>query len=349
MESRIWGLDLIRSISILLVVVGHSIIPVVYGNVLGGIGVEIFFVLSGFLIGQILIRDFKKELSLPSVFQFWIRRWFRTIPLYFAFIIVKFVFFDHSLGYKVIVYFLFLQNNIVGIDFFPDSWSLVIEEWFYLLIPLFLLVISYGKLNPKRMLYFLIGFILFENLFRLGWIIYTDRPFSGIIANFPFRLDSLLVGVFLAFIKLEWTSWYHKLKRFSVFALGLVLLILLLYFFGKANLAGLKHKLIWTRTIWFFAISFFIAFLFPYLESLKRPGNLVGSLIERISLYTYSIYILHHVILNSVLTSRRFSSHWYWELILAYSLIFVSAFLVYHYFEKPMMDLRDKIKIWKKN
>jgi peptidoglycan/LPS O-acetylase OafA/YrhL len=348
MNGRIWGLDLIRTVSILLVLVGHTIIAKIHGNVLGGIGVEIFFVLSGFLIGQILIKDFKKELTPRSVFHFWIRRWFRTLPLYFLFITVKFVFFDHSLGSGIIVYYLFLQNNVIGIDFFPVSWSLVIEEWFYLLIPIGLLIISFGKLNMKRFLFFLIGFIIFENLFRLGWILYTDRPFSGIIANFPFRLDSLIVGVLLAYFKMEYQGLYFILKKGWFFFLGLILFLLLLYFFGTANLNGNKNEFIWTRTFWFFLVSFFIAMMIPFVEAVKRPHPIIATIVERISLYTYSIYLLHFSIIGWMVHAEKYTSAWLFQTLSAYMVIFISCAMIYHFFEKPVMDLRDKIKIWKK-
>lgn len=257
------------------------------------------------------------------------------------------MFVDHSLGMKIIVYFLFLQNNIVGIDFFPVSWSLVIEEWFYLLIPLGLLIFSYGKLSMNRLLFFICGLIIFENLFRLGWILYTDRPFSGIIGNFPFRLDSLVIGVLLAYIKINKSTIYMQMKKARFFLFGLIVFFSLLYLFGNANLKELKNELIWTRTFWFSLFSFSISLMIPFLESIKRPHKFIAIFIERISLYTYSIYIIHYSILIWIIDTKRYTSEWLFQLLLAYLIIFTGAALLFHFFEKPMMDLRDKIKVWK--
>jgi peptidoglycan/LPS O-acetylase OafA/YrhL len=106
---------------------------------MGTLGVEIFFVLSGFLIGQILLRDFEQGVNFKKLLHFWKRRWIRTIPVYYLVLFLKFVL-APAIGINIIWYFLFLQNNIYGIDFFGVSWSLVIEEWFYLLIPFGLLI-----------------------------------------------------------------------------------------------------------------------------------------------------------------------------------------------------------------
>ncbi len=107
------------------------------------IGVDLFFVLSGFLIGGILIRTFlNTDFTVANVGQFWIRRWFRTLPNYWLLFTVDIVLYQvmklndfqpvHLLGY------VFLQNlwypNVLG--FFPEGWSLAVEEWFYLTLPI---------------------------------------------------------------------------------------------------------------------------------------------------------------------------------------------------------------------
>ena len=78
-SNRIFGLDVIRSISIFLVLLSHTFAIQIFE--FGILGVEIFFVLSGFLIGQILIRNFDSGISLSKITDFWKRRWFRTLPL----------------------------------------------------------------------------------------------------------------------------------------------------------------------------------------------------------------------------------------------------------------------------
>src|SRR6185503_5952862 len=91
-KKRIFGLDLLRSIAIILVLVTHTVsfldpqnhyyeIPVYTGY----LGVEFFFVLSGFLIGTILLKIHYQDtiINFKSIKLFWIRRWFRTLPNYY--------------------------------------------------------------------------------------------------------------------------------------------------------------------------------------------------------------------------------------------------------------------------
>jgi peptidoglycan/LPS O-acetylase OafA/YrhL len=87
--SRVYGLDVFRAVAILFVLIGHSfenakILPEikVFGR-LGIVGVELFFVLSGFLIGSIIMRliDEKRFHTLGDISAFWKRRWLRTLPL----------------------------------------------------------------------------------------------------------------------------------------------------------------------------------------------------------------------------------------------------------------------------
>jgi len=91
-KQRIFGLDLMRAVAILLVVFSHItwIVPNAKGlipnlmSIAGVYGVEIFFVLSGFLIGRIVYRIYSSEdFGFSKVFYFWIRRWFRTLPNYY--------------------------------------------------------------------------------------------------------------------------------------------------------------------------------------------------------------------------------------------------------------------------
>ena len=158
-QNRIFGLDLYRSLAIILVVAGHgqSIMPFFQLIRAGGFyGVELFYVLSGFLIGSILIKLFSDSNSydLKCVTTFWIRRWFRTIPNYLLFLTLNIVVWGSTVF--VLPYFFFLQNFAWPCpSFMGESWSLAVEEWFYISIPLWFYVIGRalrGKIAHKNML-----------------------------------------------------------------------------------------------------------------------------------------------------------------------------------------------------
>jgi len=108
-------------------------------------GVELFFVLSGFLIGNIFIKKYLEEdFGMKSIIEFWKNRWFRTLPAYFvvlAIIILVFYIKEGRLPHftKYIFFiktFLLPQSGI-----FPEAWSLAVEEWFYLSMPVFVFLL----------------------------------------------------------------------------------------------------------------------------------------------------------------------------------------------------------------
>src|SRR3954471_20038191 len=147
--ARVFGLDLLRAAAILMVICAHGFVVLYphFGEPLGFFGhggyygVELFFVLSGFLIGQILIRNGADLARAGNVAFFYTRRWLRTLPLFFLFLVVNVVFEHlfraHPVNFReALSHGLFLRH-LAGfhMTFFPESWSLAIEEWFYLLFP----------------------------------------------------------------------------------------------------------------------------------------------------------------------------------------------------------------------
>ena len=163
---RIFGLDLMRALAILMVLVAHScgLLFPVSGHLeafsYGGFGgVEMFFVLSGYLIGSILLRKIaaSPQFDGGGLRRFWVRRWFRTLPLYYLVLGINFIWTAHKTGESVIDgrYFYFWQGMAGDLpDFFVESWSLAVEEWFYLLFPLLLWGMARltGNLQGKKII-----------------------------------------------------------------------------------------------------------------------------------------------------------------------------------------------------
>jgi peptidoglycan/LPS O-acetylase OafA/YrhL len=147
--DRVFGLDLLRAAAIMSVICAHGFV-VLYPCLVGVLGifghggfygVELFFVLSGFLIGKILIRQGLALGRAANVAVFYVRRWFRTLPLFFLFLGInvwlELQFRQHRVGFSEILSHGFFLRNLTGfhMSFFPEWWSLAIEEWFYLLFP----------------------------------------------------------------------------------------------------------------------------------------------------------------------------------------------------------------------
>ena len=220
-SGRIIGLDVLRTIAITLVVFVHSLFIFTafdQNKFIGGLialfiwigpfGVDLFFVLSGFLIGKILINIYfdSSHFSVRSIKHFWIRRWFRTIPNYFFLLTVYYFiykFYYHIPFYPK--YYFFLQNFTSSIPpFFVVSWSLLVEEWFYLTIPIALLIVNQmsGKLNKKKLIKVtLLSYLLLFTSLRFFKVISHDYVEfnSGIRTIVIYRLDAVIYGVLIAY------------------------------------------------------------------------------------------------------------------------------------------------------
>lgn len=349
--KRNFGLDLIRAISIWLVLLFHGGIDsdLFLPNGLGGYGVEVFFVLSGFLIGSILLKSLAKENSLKSIWQFWVRRWFRILPLYYLMVSLKFFFIGPEIGSNVIYYFLFLQNHFYGIGFYGVTWSLVIEEWFYLIAPIFLWLSLKFFIKEKTKLFIpIVGFIAGVILLRTYFVLALGRDFNAIYGSVPLRLDSIFIGVLLAFIKQYLKNLYIRISTRSFFSLafvGLFVLILINGYSYNQNVTALMMLNLCIGTTFF---SVMVALLIPYFENIKvdfwdKKLPYLRKFITLTSLLTYGIYLIHPIFLYSLRDNIFiFNSHLL-NISVAILLSYIAAYLVYILFERPILMFRDKV------
>lgn len=349
--NRIFGFDLLRSIAILIVVLLHSSFLIVnYVNfpfipLING--VDLFFVLSGYLIGTIIIKMIEKDgkFTFTSVLHFLKRRWFRTLPNYFLFLFVNIILIYFGLipGYLnkyLITYFVFFQNLYKHYDFlFWESWSLCVEEWFYLLFSgvlwLFFRLIKF-HIKPKHLVLSVILCFLFLPLFyrilyanpSLDFDLYTRKLVLT-------RLDTIGFGFLGAYI--HWNcAFFWKKTRNYFFIIGIVLLTFLI----KADIKNIYFL----QTFYFSFIGLSILFILPKLESLKveviplKPFKFLSKI-------SYSMYLLHlpllHVLSKICPISNKEESlkvyliFWVLNILLSY--------IIYKIYELPIMNLRDRI------
>ncbi len=349
--SRNFGLDIIRSLSIWMVLLQHGgyNIPGLRPLTLGGIGVEFFFVLSGFLIGGILFKEINKNNTLSDTLKnFWIRRWFRILPLYYLMLLITYLFYDNSIGWNILYYIFFLQNNFYGIDFMGVSWSLVIEEWFYLISPFYLFYVLRHIKSHKHVMMYLIIFILFIIFFRVIYVLVKNPPYSGINGNFPFRFDSLFIGVLLSYLRYSNSKLYYFSQQRVVFYLGCIFLFLYtFYYWNTANPVFLVNENRFIKIFGFFILPFSIGLILPYIESIKfSTENIFRKyfylLITWTSLLTYSIYLIHPFVYKYFIHKQNFTIHGL-NFIVAILIVYLISYLVYRFFEKPVLNLREKL------
>ena len=314
----------------------------------------LFRSLSGFLIGGILLKMFQKSesLGIKTISHFWVRRWFRTLPNYYLILVMNIivVYFGIVKGdfsqfnWK---FFFFLQNFSGPFGgFFLESWSLCIEEWFYLLFPIILGVICFILLKFKKdkktiFLTAIFIFLLIPFLFRLFkasrltvdqfWL--AVKIFKVVI----YRIDSIALGLFAAFIK----NWYPKFwfrSRNISFVIGLVITysILLTTWLPNAFV---------TKVFYIFFQSIGCFFLLPKFDSMRKAPKIIVRAITHISLISYSMYLINLALVAEVIVYNfPPTGPWSaWGLYIVYWIVVLSlSTILYKYYEKPMMDLRDK-------
>lgn len=352
LKNRIYGLDLMRAVAMICVLLSHSGFRLLFGMRYGIVAVESFFVVSGFLIGGILIRDFKEEVNFTNVTSFWKKRWFRTLPLYYSVLIIKFVFIDHSIGYNILYYFTFLQSNFYGIDYLNVSWTLVVEEWFYLLMPFFFIIFFRKGIKPKNFYILIIAFVIADTLLRYVWVLKTNYPYGAMVGNIVFRMDSNLIGVGLAGIKVFHPELFKKMAQVKYFILGMVAIVITFIWFsvdgGGTN--DVLLQAVWVRTLWFSLIAVLIAVIIPFFYHAPIFAPRTGKqpfrwFITWVSLLSYPIYLIHEEVYNYMNKSFVFlqSTNNIVVFVFENTVVVLIGLVLYHFIDKPVLNYRAKI------
>ena len=246
-SERLYGLDYLRAVAILLVLLYHYRAFKHPGWIdsigrFGWTGVDLFFVLSGFLISGQLFKEIENKGSI-SLKTFYIKRFFRIIPAYFftLFLYFTFPFFRERETLSPLWKFVtFTQNyglDVISRGTFSHAWSLCIEEQFYLILPLFLLILMPRQLF-RYMAVLIIAVIGFSMAARfMAWnefIAAADTSstdfwklwYMKIYYPTHTRLDGLGMGVLIGYL-MQYSSMFRRIVAGNgnkLFFLGIVLL-----------------------------------------------------------------------------------------------------------------------------
>lgn len=350
--KRIFGLDLLRFLAIFLVMIGHSQehLPNKIQNIIKLFlvdGVAIFFVLSGFLIGGIIIKSFEKETTWKSITNFWTRRWLRTLPNYylilFSLFIINLITGKNTDYLEFIKYPFFLQNLYFPIgDFFPESWSLAIEEWFYTIIPLLILGISFitpKSVSFKKRLFIVILSVIiavlayrifkYFHLAEKSYYMYDRFFLRQVLA----RLDAIMFGVLGAWLHHYYPALFYKSKKIF-FGIGVALLLLTHNFESKSDL--------FLYILAFSSTSIGVLMMLPLMNAWKNTQSFLRKPIIYGSLISYSLYLVN-LSLVSVHILPLFSVAPWAKFLLFWGINILLSTLLYKYFEVPIMNWRDRI------
>jgi peptidoglycan/LPS O-acetylase OafA/YrhL len=364
-QQRIFGLDLMRAIAILMVLFGHCVWILPNSNSLfhqmmvlsGFLGVEVFFILSGFLIGKILYDLYLKEdFTLSKVFYFLKRRWYRTFPNYFLVLLVD-IGIASIVGYSTPYlwkYFVFLQNiNTTMLPFFPESWSLAVEEHAYIVLPLFLFLATWFLKPKHKSRFFLVAVLALIFIFFCAKINYELTTMNTTLAQWNvslkavvlYRLDSIFIGVLCSWIYCTYKSFWQTNKH-VFFVIGISVFIFQFVAIGYFRLMIDTYPFLW-NVLYLPMVSIGVACFLPVLSDWKTETAFYQKPIVFISVVSYSVYLLHYsVVLQLLKHYISYDAQNTFQLlgfVFVYVLLtFFLSYLLYRFYEKPLMDLRDK-------
>ncbi len=348
--GRLASLDLLRALAILLVLGRHlsdTTVAALSGPLQtfvsvwqrgGWIGVDLFFVLSGFLISGLLFREHQRFGSIRYG-HFLARRGLKIYPAFYVMLAVV-IGISLSLGRPFPAWRLlwpelfFFQNYHPAI--FPHAWSLAVEEHFYLLLPLLLLALGRSRGAPFAALPGVVAVIATSLLvLRIANAHFVGFAHTTHVFATHLRMDSLLFGVLIGWL------WHYHGERLRAFVqtwrwplAALALVLALPPFFWDISLG--QHPYLHTFGFTALYLSAGIVLLLTLrLRSAWRPLTLIGT-------YSYSIYLWH-------LPIRLFSPLWLPKgtpplteialyLLLSVAFGILAALLV----ETPFLWLRDR-------
>ena len=317
--QRIPSLDGLRAISITLVIFSHLVkwkhISLQVLGSYGALGVHVFFVLSGYLITSLLLREYERT-SAISLRDFYIRRAYRIFPAAFVFLaVVTALYWQQIRWYHAAAAVLYVANMDIWRPWiFGHLWSLSIEEQFYLLWPFAI------KKWQRHKVAILLCVSAVTPVFQTG--LYAFRVHNGLIASLPVYADQLAIGCLLAIF----APRIPKIR--GSWALTMLLAMLLIPWFPASSALRSIFMLFVLRPLLNVSIAGLVLHVIqvPYQALNWSPVAWLG----RIS---YSLYLWQELFCSNA------------SLHLGYFLVvpaLASACLSYYCVEQPMLRLREK-------
>jgi peptidoglycan/LPS O-acetylase OafA/YrhL len=291
-------LDFIRGIAILLVMDFHAPTSILLAPFawlgfknFGWAGVDIFFVLSGFLVGGLLIKEWKLSSQIDGK-RFLIRRGFKIWPQYYAFLVAMLLT-GHRGLHALWGNLLNIQNYVGGV---AHTWTLAVEEHAYLLL-VAIMAFAARKRVKIRGLFIVIGVMA---LSVLAWRTLLAARGVNVFMRTDTRIDGILYGLMLAILYHDVPVLFRRIQSWKGVWLGVTILALAYFRVNPTTW--------WSADIsWGFADAMGVALLlllYKHREGKQRPA--LYRLVAWVGLYSYGIYLWHvSVVAPIVLVAHR--------------------------------------------
>jgi peptidoglycan/LPS O-acetylase OafA/YrhL len=358
-------LDALRAVAILLVLARHWAVASLgaYGSVPGGplavlaangwIGVDLFFVLSGFLIGSHFAGPHARPLSESTVQDFYRRRAFRTLPLYWGVILLCWLSAPWTLApafspLSLLTHMLFLQDYF-GSDVMVTLWSLAVEEKFYLAAPLLLFLLLRAGRNTACV-------ILAVATVLLGWSMLASARdvtpgdyaafFWAVRAPFHHAALGILAGLLVA------VQHGASSQRGASRQLLLALAALLLALHCVRDWLDVGN---WTVVCGVIALScclFALLVRCGLAVNCRWPAFGAARPLRYIAKLSYALYLVHYPLIEPAIKASQSLTSGHVAPVLS-SLLFLAiygalswaaAWLLHVALERPFLQLRDRLR-----
>ena len=352
MTQRNFGLDALRALAVAGVLAAHlsiwiletghwsddSIAKWAAISFTGGFfGVELFFVLSGYLMGVVAIRDFSSGINLLTLKAYYTKRVMRVVPAYYAAVILLGVaaWTLHSPG-PTYRHFIFFYSPTEAEPFFPIGWTLSVQMLFYLIVPFLFL--------PQKRLALVTAGILTFYAARLLYALYGGGEFEMLHRLPGLRIDGLLVGLLVAVIGHEVPALFRIFTtRFSTIFLA-ILVMIPAYIMADQFVNHIEIRTHWSPALWanfFLWIPLAIALMLPGLEKHLSAPPLIAKIVMLLSIGSYGFYLVHQDIF-ALTRKTELIGNAPWGPFIGVPLAFICAYLLYRSVEKPFMQRRKK-------
>ncbi len=351
------GFDTLRAFAIIIVIIEHWWIPIDINpnsNVIfwikglipdGGFGVNLFFVLSGFLITSILLEALNKNENnrIEIIKNFMIRRALRIFPIYYLTIFVLLLF-----GYPFIKgglywYLLYISNmftfSTMSFNNFSHTWSLAVEEQFYLVWPWFIIFVKKAYLKYVFFSAMLIG------IFTAVYTMKIQHNWAGFVLM-PACIQAFGIGGLYAYLRLK--NKTTLFLKFIVVAFPISLIIHFYWAFSSDSGRSFDYLFLTINSI----IS--IGLINKVVSNKNKWINdyiLENRLLNKIGKISYGIYLFHYVfpffyekliraLFYKNLTFEIYLLDWENAYFIKLILLFLLSLLSFHLIENPILKLK---------